>query len=123
MRLQQYLLDIFRISELAPVFKNAYLLPAPTDSSGVPAEQPPVQDVSSGGTLTHAPEAGAYPFVQPMKAALYFDSAKGFGQWRILISNGASQYLRQARKKDPPTFRIIINKIKCVLTITSCCVG
>lgn len=52
--------------------------------------------------------------MQPMKAALYFDNADGFGRWRILISNGASQYLRQARKKDPSTFEIVINKIKYV---------
>ncbi|OSX68101.1 hypothetical protein POSPLADRAFT_1128861 [Postia placenta MAD-698-R-SB12] len=47
-----------------------------------------------------------------MKAALYFDSAEGFGQWRVLISTRADSHLRQARKKNRNLFDIIIKKIK-----------
>ncbi|KJA29102.1 hypothetical protein HYPSUDRAFT_32443 [Hypholoma sublateritium FD-334 SS-4] len=54
----------------------------------------------------------AYPMVQPMKAALYFDSAEGFGDWRILISTRADRDLRDARRKDAKFFKIIIKKIK-----------
>lgn len=54
----------------------------------------------------------AFPFVQPAKAALYFDSADGFGDWRILISTRADRNLREAKKKDKNTFRIILKKIK-----------
>ena len=52
--------------------------------------------------------------VQPMKAALYFDNADGFGEWRILISTRAGKDLRYMRKKNPPLFDITLNKIKCV---------
>lgn len=54
----------------------------------------------------------AYPMVQPMKAALYFESADGFGEWRILISTRADRNLRDLRKKDPALFKIVIKKIK-----------
>ncbi|KAF8222237.1 hypothetical protein L208DRAFT_1381918 [Tricholoma matsutake] len=54
----------------------------------------------------------AYPMVQPMKAALYFDSAEGFGEWRILISTKADRDLREARRKQAKFFKIVIKKIK-----------
>jgi len=57
-------------------------------------------------------EQGAYPMVQPMKAALYFESVKGFGQWRILISSRADKMLRKARRSDAKIFKIIVKKIK-----------
>ena len=57
----------------------------------------------------------AYPLVQPMKAALYFDTAEGFGDWRIFISTRADGNLREAKKKDPTLFKIIIKKIKYVI--------
>ena len=55
---------------------------------------------------------GALPPVLPMKAALYFDSADGFGEWRILISTRAERDLRQARKRDAKMFGIYAKKIK-----------
>ncbi|KAI0735956.1 P-loop containing nucleoside triphosphate hydrolase protein [Earliella scabrosa] len=109
----KYYLDIHRNSALADAFKTAYLPPVVPETHDLPTQQAPEED--SPVELTHAPEQkGAYPFVQPIKAALYFDSARGFGQWRILISNGAAQDLRQARRKDPTTFGIIVNKIKAL---------
>jgi hypothetical protein len=53
-----------------------------------------------------------YPQVQPLRAALYFDSAKGFGQWRILISSRAVRNLRETKKKDTNLFRITLKKLK-----------
>lgn len=82
---------------------------AGSTESGAPAvpDGPMVADTS-------AEEAGsAYPMVQPMRAALYFDSADGFGDWRILISTRADRDLRATRKKEPKLFDIIIKKIKC----------
>ncbi|KAG1825456.1 uncharacterized protein BJ212DRAFT_276627 [Suillus subaureus] len=57
-------------------------------------------------------EQSAYPMVQPMKAALYFDNANGFGEWRILISTEAYKHLRQHRRADKKIFKIIYKKIK-----------
>jgi hypothetical protein len=57
-----------------------------------------------------------------MKAALYFDSAEGFGQWRILISGKANRNLRETKKKDPNLFRITLKKIKYpFLSLVSLC--
>jgi hypothetical protein len=57
-------------------------------------------------------EHGAYPIVQPMRAALYFDSVKGFGEWNILVSSRADKMLRKVRKDDATTFKIIIKEIR-----------
>jgi hypothetical protein len=59
-------------------------------------------------------EQSAYPMVQPMKAALYFDNANGFGEWRILISTEAYKHLREHRRADKKIFTIIYKKIKSV---------
>jgi hypothetical protein len=44
--------------------------------------------------------------------ALHFDSAEGFGDWRILISTRADSELRDAHRKDAKMFKIIVKKIK-----------
>ncbi len=53
-----------------------------------------------------------YPNIQPMKAALYFDSVEGFGDWPILISTRADKNLREAKRDDQKTFRIYLKKIR-----------
>ncbi|KAG0703072.1 hypothetical protein DFH29DRAFT_804090 [Suillus ampliporus] len=47
-----------------------------------------------------------------MKAALYFENADGFGEWRILISTEAYRNLREHRRADEKIFKIIVKKIK-----------
>ncbi len=59
-------------------------------------------------------QTSVFPIVQPLKASLYFDSVKGFGDWRIYISTRAEKHLRE-HKKNLPTFKIIVKKIKLVL--------
>ncbi|KDR68695.1 hypothetical protein GALMADRAFT_146049 [Galerina marginata CBS 339.88] len=54
----------------------------------------------------------AFPMVQPMKSALYFDSPEGFGAWRILVSSRANKNLREYRRKGKKSFEIIVKKIK-----------
>ena len=55
---------------------------------------------------------GAYPMVQPIRAALYLESVKSFGDWRILISSRAEKMLRKERKSDRESFEIVIKKIR-----------
>ncbi|RXW16510.1 hypothetical protein EST38_g9345 [Candolleomyces aberdarensis] len=57
------------------------------------------------------PAPVAYPGVQPIKAALYFESAPGLGAWRILISTRADRELREARRDDTTFFKSVIKKI------------
>ncbi|KIJ60090.1 hypothetical protein HYDPIDRAFT_99369 [Hydnomerulius pinastri MD-312] len=47
-----------------------------------------------------------------MKAALYFDNAEGFGEWRILISTDATKKLRELTKSDRKKCAIVVKKIK-----------
>ncbi|PIL29959.1 hypothetical protein GSI_07870 [Ganoderma sinense ZZ0214-1] len=108
-------LDAFRDEKTVAFFKSVYLpsspppqavaIPAIRTEGSVSSDSPPVVPLS-------APSQGAFPLVQPMKAALYFDSAKGFGQWRVLISTRADQDLRQARRRDAKLFQIFVKKIK-----------
>jgi hypothetical protein len=63
-------------------------------------------------TVIETEVPSAYPMVQPMKAALYFDSADGFGEWQILMSTRAEKNLRQFRRQDATLFKIVMKKIK-----------
>ncbi|KAK0245294.1 hypothetical protein EDD85DRAFT_13428 [Armillaria nabsnona] len=59
-----------------------------------------------------AVEPFAYPIVQPMMSALYFDTAEGFGEWTVVISTNADKLLRRAHKKNLTAFNAIVEKIK-----------
>lgn len=74
------------------------------------------QELSSSSDALQTP--AAYPAVQPLKAALYFDSAAGFGPWGIWIGQRACKNLRAMRKKDPKTFTLIQEKLKCVRVLS-----
>ena len=54
----------------------------------------------------------AFPVVQPMKAALYFDDIEGFGEWPILLSTRAQKYLRETKRTNGKMFRIVMKKIE-----------
>ncbi|KAH8984681.1 hypothetical protein EDB92DRAFT_1885663 [Lactarius akahatsu] len=103
-------LCLFRLESLSEILKRNYIPSAVVDAAvednGALANRS-VQDIE---ILEEVP--AAYPQVQPMKAALYFDSVDGFGQWRILISGRADRNLREMRKKDANLFRITLKKIK-----------
>jgi len=60
------------------------------------------------------PKPSAYPKVQPMKAALYFENADGFGEWRIIIGTDATKKLRELAKGDRKKCAIVVKKIKYV---------
>ncbi|KAL7285962.1 hypothetical protein ACG7TL_001077 [Trametes sanguinea] len=108
--LEDYL-TMFRLPHLAPLIKSMYIprrnsVPSTQTSLQASAEAPVPADTEEGNS------ASVYPLVQPMRAALYFESADGFGEWRIFISTRADRDLRQARNKNAKLFKIIIKKIK-----------
>ncbi|KAI0369978.1 hypothetical protein BV20DRAFT_945276 [Pilatotrama ljubarskyi] len=103
-------LEMFRLPQLAPLIKSMYIpkhmvVAEPLELTETPADL-------SVSTAAESEIPAAYPLVQPMRAALYFDSADGFGEWRVLISARADRDLRQARNKSPKLFKIIVKKIK-----------
>ncbi|KAH8096882.1 hypothetical protein BXZ70DRAFT_944950 [Cristinia sonorae] len=57
-------------------------------------------------------EAPAYPQVQPLTAALHFNSAQGFGDWRIHITTKAENDLRVLKRKSPDLLEIVLKKMK-----------
>ncbi|KAI1785420.1 hypothetical protein LXA43DRAFT_132940 [Ganoderma leucocontextum] len=104
--------SIFRKEETIAFFKTVYI-PLPPLAVTIPSQRTD-SATSAVSPIVPLPSAsqGAFPLVQPMKAALYFDSAKGFGEWRILISTRADRDLRQARRRDAKLFQIFVKKIK-----------
>lgn len=103
-------LNVFRLESLTNAFKKNYI---PSSAVEVAVKGPSASLADSLDQAIEAPGIpAAYPQVQPMKAALYFDNADGFGQWRILISGRADRNLRESRKKDTNLFRITLKKIK-----------
>ena len=75
--------------------------------------------------IVEAAEAkpSAYPETQPMKAALYFENAEGFGDWRIIISTGATKKLREFANSDRKKCVIVVKKIKYVACACWCWVN
>ncbi|TFK51882.1 hypothetical protein OE88DRAFT_1699141 [Heliocybe sulcata] len=108
-----YYLTILRRPGLAEHLQKLYneqLDPAGVADSSYASEAGNTDDVAN--TSEEAPAPSAYPIVQPMKAALYFESAEGLGDWHIFISTRADRDLREARRKDLKTFKIIVKKIQ-----------
>lgn len=54
----------------------------------------------------------AFPMIQPMNAALYFDDIEGFGEWSILLSTRAQKALREVKRADGAMFEIAFEKIR-----------
>ncbi|KAJ3515657.1 hypothetical protein NLJ89_g1627 [Agrocybe chaxingu] len=54
----------------------------------------------------------AFPSVQPLKSAMYFENAEGFGNWKLLISSRADSDLRACSRKDRASFKIVVRKLK-----------
>ena len=49
---------------------------------------------------------------QSIKADLCFEGVEGFGEWRILLSNKAEKYLRQAGRGNGVMLEIVLKKTK-----------
>ena len=49
---------------------------------------------------------------EPLTADLFFESADGFGDWRIIIGQKCNKDLRDARKKNPVMYEIIVRKLR-----------
>ena len=73
-------------------------------------------ELSSEGRIDQ-PQNSAFPMVQPMKAALYFDDIDGFGEWSVLLSTRTQKDMREIRRKDGTMFRIIMQKMKWDLAL------
>ena len=105
----KFYLSLLRKTELAGDIKALLLLRVEESGKDVAPEIS-----STEGVDNHTRRPGAYPMVQPMKAALYFDNANRFGEWRILISTEAGRNLREFRRTNREILKIIVKKIELV---------
>ncbi|THG96062.1 hypothetical protein EW026_g5704 [Hermanssonia centrifuga] len=109
----QYYLQSLRRAELSAVIRTAYLGGSETEDTDLDNHTATANaDVNIPIAAAIDVSPTAFPFIQPMKAALYFESVEGFGEWRILISTRADRNIREAKKKDSKLFRIIMKKIR-----------
>ena len=104
----KFYLSLLRRAELAGDIKALLFPNVEKFAKDVAPEASSPEDLESSTT------ANAYPMVQPMKAALYFDSARGFGEWRVLISTEAYKNLREHRRADKKICKIIVKRIQSV---------
>ncbi|KAH9855762.1 hypothetical protein C2E23DRAFT_548924 [Lenzites betulinus] len=111
MRMLKDYLELFRVPHLVPFIRGMYIPRASSEQADEGAVAL-AEGASTFAETTESETPAAFPLVRPMKAALYFDSADGFGEWRVLISTRADRDLRQARNKSPGVFKIYIKKIK-----------
>ncbi|KLO20395.1 hypothetical protein SCHPADRAFT_897689 [Schizopora paradoxa] len=111
---QSYLANL-RSPTLARLISGQYIITKKVNDVEVElvreSEPVPEPEVVTSAVAESQTSSPAFPNVQPLRASLYFDSAQGFGDWRIFISTRAEKHLREHRK-NMPTFKIIIKKIK-----------
>lgn len=110
----QMYIDFLRRPEFAMDIRDQYLAYAVPPERIAVIVEPITTNTDQAGVIqaTSEGEINHPPFVQPLRPALYFDNANGFGEWQILISTRASRDLRDARRKDAKIFDIYIKKIK-----------
>ena len=96
---------------------KARFLPQPTITNKVlpNASAPEVLTAATEVSKDSSPEA--FPIIQPMEAALYFESAKGLGDWMILVASDAIKDLRETHRRNRNLFKIILKKIQCVIPL------
>ncbi|KAF8439470.1 hypothetical protein L210DRAFT_3480852 [Boletus edulis BED1] len=102
----KFYLELLPEPSLAQHLMNAYV--STCDDEGVHPSAP--QETQVPEVVGQRPSA--YPKVQPMKAALYFENADGFGEWRIIIGTDATRKLRELATGDRKKCAIVVKKIK-----------
>ncbi|SJL05199.1 uncharacterized protein ARMOST_08565 [Armillaria ostoyae] len=96
----KFYLKLLRHPEISTSLKESFIVSA----------SPIELEKNTSGIVAKLPSA--YPIVQPMKSALYFDTANGFGDWMVVISTNADNLLRRAHKRNLTAFNAIVEKIK-----------
>ncbi|TFK22062.1 P-loop containing nucleoside triphosphate hydrolase protein [Coprinopsis marcescibilis] len=110
-------ISLLQSPELAGAIRNTFTAIPPRIESDFPGSSKPRPDkintaVERGAESSSAASTSARGFVQPMKAALYFDSAFGFGQWEIHIAGRGIEHIQAAYKRNKRSYDIIMKKIK-----------
>ena len=102
----QYYLLVLRDPLVSEVFRSSY---TKASRSSEKVSSPTTKKAVVG---SDQPRGLAFPMIQPMKAALYFDDIEGFGEWSVLLSTRAQKDLRDYKRADGAMFRIIMKKMK-----------
>ncbi|KAF5377115.1 hypothetical protein D9757_008781 [Collybiopsis confluens] len=113
LRILESILDFYLLNLRDEEFSAAIKI-ASVSLSIVESEttQATASDSFEGGATVVEFTPAAFPKIQPMKSALYFDSVEGFGEWSIFISQKAEAEIRSRHRKDQHSFDIIVKKIK-----------
>lgn len=109
----QFYLELLREPFLAQHLRDTYISIGKDRTTYRPAVPRETKVIGAA-----KPEQSAYPKVQPMKAALYFENADGFGDWRIIIGADAIRTLRELADGDRTKCVVVVKKIKYVATLS-----
>ncbi|KAJ3777202.1 hypothetical protein FB446DRAFT_718464 [Lentinula raphanica] len=109
-------LNLLRTHDIRAAIKTSFTQ-ALVAADAMAAQDMAAQDIADAPvqeykTLSSEDIPSAFPKVQPMKAALHFDSVDGFGEWPIYIGQNADADLRIKHRRDKTSFDIIVKKIK-----------
>ncbi|KAF8336973.1 uncharacterized protein EI90DRAFT_3119273 [Cantharellus anzutake] len=112
----QFLIDILGIKGVQAVIFEFVLkvVQAPVEALPVPRPQrcsEAVGPVPENNAEEFQSEKMRYPTISPDKARHSFEWPAEFGEWNIYISSTAIKHLRQFRRADKSTFKIIQEKI------------
>jgi hypothetical protein len=111
-KLLQYYLLVLRGPLVSEIFRSSYTKASRLSEK---ASSPTTKKKTVVGS--DRSQSLAFPIIQPMKSALYFDDIEGFGEWSILLSTRAQKDLRDYKRADGAMFRIIMKKMKCDPTL------
>jgi hypothetical protein len=120
---RQFYLSTLLRADMLEIIRRAYIVPADTredeDRESVEQTEESSDNIIPTSDPARSETQEAFPMAQPMKAAIYFDSAKGMGAWRILISTRMIKNLRETRRRDAQTLKVLLKKIRRALLILS----
>lgn len=106
-------MGIYRLPSLLPIAKKNYLNLSVASTIRPPTITPlpyssPIIDLAP---TTRASSSTSLPS-QPLRAWLYFESAEGFGDLRIYLSDRGQADLRKRKRDDARSYDIVLNKLK-----------
>lgn len=111
----QYYLDVLRSAEVAGLIRDAYTAAPFTAGGDDDDTSDPGTEVANNIPEPHRDADTATSPAQwdpTMVPDLHFNSAQGFGDWRIILAARAGKDLAVAYKRSPTTLRAIVKKLR-----------
>jgi hypothetical protein len=116
--LSELVIKLFLLPEPEPEVSSP-VGPAPTPTNPHSSPNNAVANLAPTSPQIQALLPAAYPIIQPARAAEFFVSAAGLGNWQVHLSGRAEADLR-AHRQDGKAFEVVLNTIRCA---RPCCMA